>query len=86
MRHTQHGVLMSPRQERLWQFLERVAVPLSDWSTDEDVERCLPSLRKARVVLDRLPEGALSDADLRALKRDVDALTRRVPTNRVRRK
>lgn len=77
---------MSPRQERLWQFLERIGVPLSDWSTDEDVERCLPHLRKAQVVLDRLPEGVLSGANLSALKRDVDALMRRVPSNRVQRK
>lgn len=48
---TTHGAEMSPRMARLWTFMREQKIPLSDWSTDEAVERCQDQLRAGETVL-----------------------------------
>lgn len=70
---TSHGVEMSPRMSRLWTYIriER-GISLTDFSTDQCVERVATQLEVAR---DQAPTDEL--------KRDIDCLLRRRPSTRV---
>lgn len=70
---TSHGAIMSPRMAKLWKYIKAERkIPLSDFSTDQSVKRCLPQLQAA---LD-----ATQDAEIQA---DIKTLMRRVPSARV---
>jgi hypothetical protein len=72
MRRTQHGVVMSPRMERLWNYLDRMKSGLNDFSTDECVERNWAQLVRAR-----------DNAPTPEIRKDIENIMRRRPCNRV---
>lgn len=93
-----HGAERTPRCARLWDYLNRMRVPLSDFSTDECVSRALPALREARDNL----AGAIARMDFPEAKdeasaarflhafeetvRDIDTLITRTPQARIKAK
>ena len=71
---TTKGATMSPRMERLWRYIKHERrIPLSDFSTDAQVERVYKQLKAAY-------EAAPTDE----LKRDLRCIMRRRPQNRVK--
>ena len=80
---TQHGVEMSPRMERLWRFIrEERRIDLTDFSTDECVERVQAALRVGeKVLLARVAADAHSK-DLRDLLEDYRRIMNRRPRAR----
>lgn len=75
MRKTTHGVVMSPRMEALWAYIQDVRkIRLTDFSTDRDVLRVYPQL-----------EAALANAPTPTIARDLESIMARVPANRVTR-
>ena len=65
---------MSPRAQRLYGFLRRRNILLGTFSTDNMVAAYLPQLQDALAVAQA--------GDDKNLVRDLQALMRRVPTNR----
>ncbi|HEX5728444.1 hypothetical protein [Microbacterium sp.] len=85
-RRTAHGAPMSPRLSRLYTWLQANNVALTDFSTDECVQREMARLNRLRDEL----AAALSNAQeytpyLHHLATDLANLMRRVPANRVTR-
>jgi len=80
---TQHGVLMSPRQERFWAFIRERNIPLCDWSTDEGVALCYPQLQAAEKDLAAKLASSPDDANRKNMLADLRAIMRRRPTDRV---
>ena len=79
MMRTTHGTTMSPRMERLWRYLRHERkIPLTDFSTDNDVER---NYHRLQAALDAVPDDGTADA----LRRDIASIMRRRPTARVHR-
>ncbi len=72
MRKTNHGATMSPRMERLWDYLDKMKSGLSDWSTDNCVLRNWDKIVKAH-------DAAPSEE----IKKDIANIMRRKPCNRV---
>ena len=83
-RLTAHGVPMSPRMERLYNYFDAKGVALTSWSTDQCVARELPKLQR---LLEELPKdptlASLTDLEFNALEADIMAIMRRTPAARV---
>lgn len=75
---TSHGAVMSPRMERLWRYLKQERkIPLSDFSTDQCVERVYSQLEAA---LEAIPDDGTPENEM--LYRDVRNIMRRRPAAR----
>jgi hypothetical protein len=81
-RKTAHGAICSPRLSRLYTWLNNNGVSISDFSTDQCVERNLKTLLTLGAALDRLRETA-SARYLDDLAADLGNLLRRRPSMRV---
>lgn len=82
MMKTQHGVKMSPRMERLWRYIrEERKISLTDFSTDQCVERELPRLREAMANLEKR-QTAKPSTETRHMMLDLAAIMRRLPSAR----
>ncbi len=80
---TQHGATMSHRMERLWRFIkEEREINLSDWSTDDCVERELEKLTAAAAELQKRLANNSGDKNLRDLADDLASIIGRRPKNR----
>lgn len=85
MMKTQHGVQMSPRKERLWRFIrEECRINLTDFSTDEDVERAQASLQAGEAKLMARVEQDPDNRDLVNLLGDYQNIMNRRPQARVK--
>ena len=80
---TTKGATMSPRMERLWTFIREREICLTDWSTDEHVEREQASLREGERALVTRAAAAPEDRDLQNLLVDYRAIMNRRPHGRV---
>jgi hypothetical protein len=81
-RKTSHGVQMSDRMARLYTWLSANGVGLSDFSTDECVQRELGKLVALRDELSAL-RAAAEERYLNDLDTDLVNIMRRVPSARV---
>lgn len=71
---TSHGAVMSPRMSRLWTYIRVTrGISLSDFSTDQCVERVFGQL-----------EAAYEAAPSEEIRRDLANIMRRRPANRVK--
>lgn len=88
-RRTTHGAVMSPRLSRLYTWLDDNRIGLTDFSTDQCVERVLPRLRKladelqAEIHARSVHPTATVPAYLVHLAADLAAIMRRLPSARV---
>ena len=75
---TTQGATMSPRMSRLWTYLRiDCKIHLTDFSTDQGVER---EIGKLQAALDAVQGDSL---DAENLRRDIRAIMRRRPANRI---
>lgn len=81
-RKTAHGATCSPRLSRLYTWLNANGVALSDFSTDEGVQRYLPQMHTLARELEAL-RGASPAPYLDHLAADLANLMRRTPAARV---
>ena len=87
-RKTTHGATMSPRLSRLYTWLQANGVSLTEFSTDNCVQRWMPQLERLRDELDELiahenEHSPHPNKHLRHLATDLGAIMRRVPSARV---
>ena len=81
------GLEMSPRAERIYSWLNKRGIPLTQWSTDQCVQQWWGKLQDAAQLLQSdKPDEFLDNLpvdQVQAMERDLQAIMRRLPSQRI---